>query len=110
MNVLTSEELRTKISMYRKIALIASIFGLIIFLISTFCGGTMFGYINTDNWIMFKLQHLFPLTYCCGAIVIYSAYKSNSSIYAIIGLLELLFLPFFIGLLIYDPEIMWIQG
>ena len=99
-----------KTSTYNKIALVSAIVGAIILIISSVFGGTMFGYVYTENPTIYKLQHLFPLTYCFGALVIYCAWRGNSKIYAIVGLLEMLLIPLLLGLLLDDPNSMFIVG
>ena len=95
---------------YNIIALVSSIICAIILIISTACGGTMFGYVYTENQIIYRLQHLYPLTYCFGALVIYCAWRGNSKIYAIVGLLEMLFIPLLLGLIFTDSSSMFIVG
>ena len=99
-----------KTNTYNKIALVSAIVGAIILIISSVCGGTMFGYVYTENLTIYKLQHLFPLAYCFGTLVIYCAWRDNSKIYAIVGLLEMLFIPLLLGLLLDNPKSMFVIG
>lgn len=91
-------------------AIVSSILGALCLAVSTYFGGTMFGYMNTDSLLVYRLQHLFPLTYCFGAAVIYCAWRMGSRFFAVVGLLEMLFLPLILGVIFYSPDQMWIQG
>ncbi|MDD6920648.1 MAG: hypothetical protein PUI85_05490 [Eubacteriales bacterium] len=95
---------------YKKIALISSVLSLIILIISSICGATMFGYAHTSNLYIRIIQNLFPLTYIFGGLVIVSAWKLDNKMYAIIGLLETLFLPLLLGLILNNPDTMWIEA
>ena len=95
---------------YNIIALISSIICAIVLIVSTAYGGTMFGYAYTEDTTIYKLQHLYPLTYCFGALVIYCAWRCKSKLYAVVGLLEMLFIPLLLGLIFNDPNSMFIVG
>lgn len=97
------------IKKYNRLALIFSIIGAIVLISSSICGGTMFGYVHTTDPLVYRVQHLYPLIYCFGALIIYCAWRANSKKYAVIGLLEMLFIPLILGLILNDASTMWLE-